>query len=417
MDVKDSRNGIVLADDFLCTNSGPITDIHIWGSWLNDIHGLVTNFWIGIYSDVPAVIGPVGQIPSHPGTLLWWTNFPQGQYAETINEPPGEEYFYNPTNNTIMGGDTQAWYYCFYPAQPFIQQGTANNPTNYWLAVRAQLDSQTTQVFGWKNSVSKYNDAAVWGTVDVSGLPSGNWQSMTNPITQQQMDLSFKLTTPTNTPPPIQCVETNGVKTVQGPNILGGYDVWNTPYVLADDFVCNFRGPITDIHLWGSWLADQSLTGTITFWLGIYDDVPAGPGNTFSQPGTNLLWQQWFAPGQYAETIWTANALGGNFLTRARQTSSAVILLFGIFVSIRPTPLPSWELQPRPKPTGWRPMPSCRSESASSTAGKPRPMCCTTSVFTPSGLEPRRLTIRAGRRRPGNPPQAARQCRWIWRSS
>lgn len=36
--------------------------------------------------------------------------------------------------------------------------------------------------------------------------------------------------------------------------------------------------------------------------------MPVGPGNTFSHPGTNLLWQQWFAPGQYAETIWTANA-------------------------------------------------------------------------------------------------------------
>ena len=26
----------VLADDFPCTMTGPITDIHIWGSWLND---------------------------------------------------------------------------------------------------------------------------------------------------------------------------------------------------------------------------------------------------------------------------------------------------------------------------------------------------------------------------------------------
>ena len=27
----------ILADDFLCTQSGPITDIHIWGSWLNNV--------------------------------------------------------------------------------------------------------------------------------------------------------------------------------------------------------------------------------------------------------------------------------------------------------------------------------------------------------------------------------------------
>ena len=304
MDVKDSRNGIVLADDFYCNTTGPITDIHLWGSWLSDNHGLITNFWIGIYSDVPAVIGPVGQIPSHPGTLLWWTNFPQGQYAETINEPPGSEYFYNPTNNVIVGGDNQAWYYCFYPANPFKQQGTANNPTNYWLAVRAEI-YDPTNLFGWKTSISKYNDAAVWGTVDATGLPSGNWQSMTNPITQQQIDLSFKLTTPTNsTPPPTQCVETNGVKYAQLPNLDGGLDVWNDgPWMLGDDFVCTNSGPITDIHIWGSWLNNQVGTNTLTFWLAIYDDVPINATNNFSHPG-NLLWQQWFAPGQYAENLY-----------------------------------------------------------------------------------------------------------------
>jgi len=92
------------------------------------------------------------------------------------------------------------------------------------------------------------------------------------------------------------------------PNILGGFDVWNVPYVLADDFVCTNKGPISDIHLWGSWLGDNAQTCSLNFWIGIYDDVPVAPGNTFSHPGTNLLWQQWFAPGQYAETIWTRSA-------------------------------------------------------------------------------------------------------------
>jgi len=310
LDVKDSRDNIVLADDFSCNTTGPITDIHLWGSWLSDIHGTITNFWIGIYNDVPAVTNfTSGQItPSHPGTnLLWQQSFGLGQYVESIYAT-GSEYFYNPTNNLIVGGDSQAWYYCFYPTNPFVQQGTAANPTNYWLAVRAQIYDPTA-LFGWKTSLIPYNDAAVWGTVlPTSGLPIGNWQSMTNPITQQQIDLSFKLTTPTNSPPPTQCIQTNGVKYIQGPNTLGGFDVWNNPYVLADDFVCTNYGPITDIHLWGSWLSDVALTNSITFWLGIYDDVKVGPGNTFSHPGTNLLWQQWFTPGQYAETIWTANA-------------------------------------------------------------------------------------------------------------
>ncbi len=304
LDVKDSRDNIVLADDFYCATPGPITDIHLWGSWLSDQHGMITNFWIGIYNDVPAVTNTGGQIitPSHPGTnLLWQQSFAYGQYAESIYTN-GYEHFYNPTNNQITGSDTLAWYYCFYPTNPFVQHGTTAAPTNYWLAVRAQLANDGT-MYGWKTSISNYHDAAVWGTVGASGLPSGNWQSMTNPDTGQPIDLSFKLTTP-----PVVCVESDYEKYVQWPNIIGGYDVWNNPYVLADDFVCTNAGPISDIHLWGSWQYDQPLTNSITFWLGIYNDMPTNASNPFSHPGTNLLWQQWFTPGQYAETIWTASA-------------------------------------------------------------------------------------------------------------
>ena len=308
-DVKDSRQNIVLADDFRCTSTGPITDIHLWGSWLNDAKGVITNFWIGIYNDVPAVTNFASGIitPSHPGSnLLWHQSFGLGQYAENPYAL-GQEYFYSPTNNLLIGGDTQAWYYCFYPTNPFVQQGTAANPTNYWLAVYAQIGDQTS-LFGWKTALPPhYNDAAVWGTV-AGGLPIGNWLSMTNPLNQQPLDLAFALESPNTSIPPVVCVESDFEKYLQGPNVLGGLDVWNTPYVLADDFVCTNSGPISDIHLWGSWLSDNYLTNSITFWLGIYDDVPAGPVNAFSHPGTNLLWQQWFTPGQYAETIWTANA-------------------------------------------------------------------------------------------------------------
>ena len=306
-DVKDSRDNIILADDFFCNTAGPITDIHVWGSWLADQHGTITNFWIGIYNDVPAVTNSLnGQITwSHPGTnLLWSQNFGLGQFSETIYTN-GNEYFYNPANNTILGGDSFVWYYCFYPTNPFIQQGSANAPTNYWLAIRAQIQDTNTQIlYGWKSALVPYNDPAVWGTVlATSGLPLGNWQSMTNPFSQQPLHLSMKLTTPTNTPPPQGCVETNGTKYVQWPNLNQGFDVWDDgPWVLADDFICTNSGPITDIHLWGSWLNDQVQTNTLNFWLAIYDDVPAS-GNTNSHPG-NLLWQEQFAPGQYFDSFW-----------------------------------------------------------------------------------------------------------------
>jgi hypothetical protein len=293
LDVKDSRNNIVLADDFKCTNSGPITDIHVWGSWLNNQHGAITNFWIGIYSDVPASNNGTVFFPSHPGNLLWYQDFGTN-YSESPGAT-GTESFYNPTNNQNMGPDNQAWYYCFFPTNPFVQQGTISNPTNYWLAIRAQIADPIT-LYGWKNTTNLYNDAAVWGTV-VGAFPNGIWHSMTNPITQQRLNLSMMLTTPTN-PPPTCCPETNGVKWVQWPDLITGIDYdANQPFILADDFRCTNSGAITDIHLWGSWLFNNVDYGA-TFRLTIWSDVPQFVDATYSHPG-NLLWSQDFLPGEY----------------------------------------------------------------------------------------------------------------------
>ena len=69
----------------------------------------------------------------------------------------------------------------------------------------------------------------------------------------------------------VPCVDTNdGVKYVQQPN-LQGLDVWNSgPWMLADDFICTNIGPISDIHIWGSWLNDLVNQNSLTFHLGIY---------------------------------------------------------------------------------------------------------------------------------------------------
>jgi hypothetical protein len=541
----------VLADDFICTNTGPITDIHLWGSWLNNqvLPNSIT-FWIGIFHDAPTnSFTPY----SHPTNLLWSQCFNPGQYSETFWSP-GQEYFLDPGPPVIVGGDTNIWYYCFFPTNPPTQQGNLTAPKTYWLAVFAELPTGTPAPvsFGWKTTTNVQNDASVHALWNFDGscptnFPGGlSWQRNID-TGGQPLDLSFKITTQqtnpcpgtpptlycsnmvvecgtswspippgvsdpccptqpapvlvssitntttvcpqyitniwqvtdcqglsatceqtiivqdttppffitcptnmtvpcgtawtfgtaiasdncclqsviivstiTNSPacpliatrtwlatdccgltntcsqtvtvqdtngpvitcapnktvtngstwnfdpptatdpcsgttlpvtvvstvtngtspcnetftrtwqavdgcnltnfcsqtvtnmcPPVACVESDREKYVQGPNIFGGFDVWNTPDVLADDFICTNVGPVSDIHLWGSWLADNPLTNTIIFWLGIYDDVPAttnGPNVTPSHPGTNLMWQQFFAPGQYAETIWTSNA-------------------------------------------------------------------------------------------------------------
>lgn len=59
-----------LADDFRCTTTGPITQIRLRGSWLNDNVATQACFCLGIFADIPRQ----GTNYSRPGQLLcgWW---------------------------------------------------------------------------------------------------------------------------------------------------------------------------------------------------------------------------------------------------------------------------------------------------------------------------------------------------------
>jgi hypothetical protein len=39
-----------IADDWLCTETSPVTDIHIWGSWTDDNKGEIVSFNVSIWS-------------------------------------------------------------------------------------------------------------------------------------------------------------------------------------------------------------------------------------------------------------------------------------------------------------------------------------------------------------------------------
>lgn len=305
-DVSDG-SPYVLADDFVCTNTGPITGIHIWGSWLKDVHGSITNFELGIYSDVPAVTNSAGVTPSHPGTLLWTESFPLGQFTETMFAV-SQEQFISPGSVDILGPDTNAWYYCFFPTSPFTQTGGITAPVTYWLAVYAEGNfgppAAETPQFGWKTTAGVRNDTSVntpWtGSLPPAGAP---WNQTTTPPSSpggaQPLDLAFILTTSTNIPPPSCCPDTNGMKYVQAPDLVNGIDVdADQGGVLADDFPCTTTGPISEIKIWGSWL-DDLLDNNATFILSIWSDVPSSPTAGPSHPGV-MLWTQTYGPGEYA---------------------------------------------------------------------------------------------------------------------
>jgi hypothetical protein len=155
----------MLADDFQCTASGPITDFHIWGSFLGDNlpeegPGGLT-FDVSIWSDVPK---GVDAPHSHPGQQLWQMTFTPGQYSagHILQVIPGEWWHDPGTQNWVPNADQNIYQFDFYPpkGEAFVQE----EGTIYWLAVkyRYQGSSQWTGKFGWKTTPQPWNDDACY---------------------------------------------------------------------------------------------------------------------------------------------------------------------------------------------------------------------------------------------------------------
>ena len=47
---------LTVGDDWTCSGTGMVKDLHFWGSWMDDIVGNITMFQITFWTDVP--VGP-----------------------------------------------------------------------------------------------------------------------------------------------------------------------------------------------------------------------------------------------------------------------------------------------------------------------------------------------------------------------
>jgi len=183
-----------LADDFLCTESGPITDIHFWGSFLDDMFPQLPFqiFELTIYSDVPAGVYADW---SMPGDILWQSYRFPGDYGVsqiTDNNPEDfywliNQYFWLPDNHL------NCYQYDFYfpPESAFVQ----TEGTIYWLGIR-DMTWDYSYYFGWKTTEFDYrwNDDATW-LCD----PPYFWCDIHYPpgheFMEASLDLAFALTT------------------------------------------------------------------------------------------------------------------------------------------------------------------------------------------------------------------------------
>ncbi len=157
----------LMGDDFRCAESGPIKDIHFWGSWLNDDTTVVPSFEISIWSDVPAGV----DLPwSHPGTVLWTQSF--SKYVSTPMDP-SPQGFYDPQTGLWSHPNHKKWYQydILIDSTIWFNQTVG---TIYWLVISAKLDPIDTLLgkrWGWKSSTLHFNDDAAFYRTSTIGVP------------------------------------------------------------------------------------------------------------------------------------------------------------------------------------------------------------------------------------------------------
>jgi len=173
----------VLADDWMCSQTGPVADIHFWGSWYNDQQLPIEYIHVSIHEDIPA--GPTNPY-SRPGDLLWQRDFFPGQFAY---RPwgSGNQGWYDPNTGEYFPNNHQlTWQFNIVDIpEPYYQ----TEGTIYWLDISVKLPDGMPPWFGWKTSLDHWNDDAVWGD-----YPDPLWRELRDPISQESLDLAFVIT-------------------------------------------------------------------------------------------------------------------------------------------------------------------------------------------------------------------------------
>ena len=143
-----------LGDDWRCTETGTVDDIHFWISWFYDDPLQIPFIKVSIWSNNPQ--GPGGY--SQPLEKLWERSFDPSQFI--IREPPynGVQMWYMPWGEMIPQMHFYYWQVNIPEIEdPFVQQ----QGEVYWLVIQMPFNQE--YLVGWKTTLDYYLDHAVWG--------------------------------------------------------------------------------------------------------------------------------------------------------------------------------------------------------------------------------------------------------------
>ena len=178
----------VLADDWKCSEDGPVSDIHFWYSVEYDYGDVMPPHFaavnVSIHDDVPAGANPTY---SHPGTLRWSREF--AVLPEMIAGPwEGYQGWDSPLPDSDCRYDDHIFYWQLNITdidEPFIQE----EGKIYWLDL--QIISPVDESVGWKTTYQPFGDDAVYQTA-AGAAPT--WAPIAVCEDNQRRDLAFVIT-------------------------------------------------------------------------------------------------------------------------------------------------------------------------------------------------------------------------------
>jgi hypothetical protein len=190
---------IMLADDWLCTETGPVGDIHFWVSHQGGVIPILNGLRVEIFSNIPA---PAAGGFSMPGDSLWSAGgpVPLGDDFDFATAPggTGDQGWLDPVTGQYIPNDHDSFFQINLTniREPFIQQ----KGEIYWLGI--SID--TSHADGWKTADldsypepytgRHYEDDAVFRVGD------GDWRELFYPTSHprggQSIDLAFVITVP-----------------------------------------------------------------------------------------------------------------------------------------------------------------------------------------------------------------------------
>ncbi|MHC4621052.1 MAG: S8 family serine peptidase [Planctomycetota bacterium] len=197
----------VVADDFSCTKTGPITKVILWSSFEDDKKYTIGRIHLSIYDDAPDPDGG-GSLYSEPNNLLWERDFYEEDFTESLYYTippftiPAVAWWWDPAGGEAATKDPnhkETWRYDIFidPCDAFVQRADPCNPLTYWLGVYVQFGLVPQGLdpgFGWKTALLSegWNDSGVWS--DDGGT---TWNELKYPPGHDDfgsgIDLSFKI--------------------------------------------------------------------------------------------------------------------------------------------------------------------------------------------------------------------------------